>query len=101
MGYLYQVLADPNELNKLKSDDPGTSSDHILVNYGNSRTISIMTTDSATATSSRIESQRSVRVAAIQMAAGPNIVGNLEEAARLIEMAAAQGAKLVALPEYF
>jgi deaminated glutathione amidase len=44
---------------------------------------------------------RFTRVAAIQMTAGPNIWGNLEEAARLLEIAAAQGAKLVALPEYF
>lgn len=43
----------------------------------------------------------SIRVAAIQMAAGPNVSGNLEEAARLLDMAAAQGAKLAALPEYF
>jgi nitrilase len=43
----------------------------------------------------------SVRVAAVQMASGPNVEGNLKEAARLIEMAAKQGAKLVALPEYF
>lgn len=42
-----------------------------------------------------------VRVAAIQMVAGPNVSANLEEAARLIEMAASQGAKLAALPEYF
>ncbi|ARO88558.1 acyltransferase [Nitrosospira lacus] len=43
----------------------------------------------------------SIRIAAIQMAAGPNISGNLEEAARLLDMAASQGAKLAALPEYF
>lgn len=43
----------------------------------------------------------SIRVAAIQMSAGPNINGNLEEAARLLSMAASQGAKLAALPEYF
>lgn len=43
----------------------------------------------------------SIRIAAIQMAAGPNISGNLEEAARLLGMAASQGAKLAALPEYF
>lgn len=43
----------------------------------------------------------SIRVAAIQMSAGPNINGNLEEAARLLAMAASQGAKLAALPEYF
>ena len=41
------------------------------------------------------------RIAAIQMTAGANIWGNLEEAARLLEIAAAQGAKLAALPEYF
>jgi len=41
------------------------------------------------------------RVAAIQMASGPNVSANLSEAERLIDMAAAQGAKLVALPEYF
>ncbi len=41
------------------------------------------------------------RVAAIQMASGPNIEGNLNEAGRLIAMAGEQGAQLVALPEYF
>lgn len=41
------------------------------------------------------------RIAAVQLASGPNIEGNLKEARRLVEMAAAQGAKLVALPEYF
>jgi predicted amidohydrolase len=43
----------------------------------------------------------SVRIAAVQMASGPNIKGNLNEARRLIEIAVEQGAKLVALPEYF
>jgi deaminated glutathione amidase len=42
-----------------------------------------------------------VRVAAIQMASGPNVSANLSEAERLIEIAVGQGAKLVALPEYF
>ncbi len=42
-----------------------------------------------------------IRVAAIQMVAGPNVFANLKEAARLIEIAASQGAKLAALPEYF
>src|SRR5688500_11946764 len=42
-----------------------------------------------------------VRVAAIQMAAGPNIYANLEEAARLLDIAASRGARLAALPEYF
>jgi nitrilase len=41
------------------------------------------------------------RIAGVQMASGPNIAGNLNEARRLIEMAVEQGAKLVALPEYF
>jgi nitrilase len=43
----------------------------------------------------------SVRVAAIQMTAGPDIPENLDEARRLLDMAASQGAKLAALPEYF
>jgi deaminated glutathione amidase len=41
------------------------------------------------------------RIAAVQMASGPRVEANLREAARLIEIAAAQGARLVALPEYF
>lgn len=35
------------------------------------------------------------------MSAGPNVNGNLEEATRLLAIAASQGAKLAALPEYF
>ena len=42
-----------------------------------------------------------VRVAAIQMASGPNVESNLREAGRLIALAAMQGARLVALPEFF
>ena len=42
-----------------------------------------------------------VRVAAVQLASGPSVAANLNEARRLIAMAAEQGAKLVALPEYF
>lgn len=42
-----------------------------------------------------------VRVAAVQMASGPNVAANLAEAERLIDIAATAGAKLVALPEYF
>ncbi|MFA5170329.1 MAG: carbon-nitrogen hydrolase family protein [Sulfuriferula sp.] len=42
-----------------------------------------------------------IRVAAIQMASGPNVTANLAEAERLISAAVKQGAKLVALPEYF
>ncbi|HMJ49031.1 MAG TPA: carbon-nitrogen hydrolase family protein [Burkholderiales bacterium] len=41
------------------------------------------------------------RIAGIQMASGPNVDGNLNEARRLVAMAAEQGATLVALPEYF
>ena len=41
------------------------------------------------------------RIAAVQMASGPHVGANLKEAARLIEMAVEQGARLVALPEYF
>jgi predicted amidohydrolase len=41
------------------------------------------------------------RIAGVQMASGPHIEANLNEAKRLIGMAVAQGAKLVALPEYF
>jgi nitrilase len=42
-----------------------------------------------------------VKIAGIQMASGPHVSANLAEAERLIEIAAEQGAKLVALPEYF
>jgi predicted amidohydrolase len=41
------------------------------------------------------------KVAAIQMASGPNVAGNLSEALRLIARAAEQGASLVVLPEFF
>ncbi len=40
-------------------------------------------------------------VAAVQMASGPNLTANLNEAARLIEQAAHTGAELVVLPENF
>ncbi|MCC5812971.1 MAG: carbon-nitrogen hydrolase family protein [Ectothiorhodospiraceae bacterium] len=39
------------------------------------------------------------RVAAVQMASGPRVDANLQEIARLIAMAAEQGANLVVLPE--
>jgi deaminated glutathione amidase len=42
-----------------------------------------------------------VRVAAVQMVSAPEVALNLEAAARLIAAAAAAGARLVALPEYF
>lgn len=41
------------------------------------------------------------RVAAIQMASGPNVVANLRETARLIQEAVQMGAKLIILPENF
>ena len=45
--------------------------------------------------------QSMYRVAAIQMASGPHVAANLQEAGRLIELAAATGARIIALPEYF
>lgn len=42
-----------------------------------------------------------IKIAAIQMASGPQVSANLSEAERLIEIAVNQGAKLVVLPEYF
>jgi predicted amidohydrolase len=45
--------------------------------------------------------QSMFRVAAVQMASGPNVAANLQEAQRLIELAAATGARIIALPEYF
>ena len=42
-----------------------------------------------------------VRVAAIQMASGPNVPANLAEAERLIELAVDGGARLIVLPEFF
>ncbi|MDO9007253.1 MAG: carbon-nitrogen hydrolase family protein [Thiobacillus sp.] len=42
-----------------------------------------------------------VRVAAIQMASGSNVLANLAEAEQLIELAVDAGARLVALPEFF
>ena len=53
-------------------------------------------------TQRRIAAQvKAFKVAAIQMASGPNVSGNLNEAGRLIENAVAQGARLVVLPEFF
>ena len=42
-----------------------------------------------------------VRIAAVQMISGPDVAPNLATAGRLIAEAAAAGAQLVALPEYF
>src|SRR5512135_3815833 len=53
-------------------------------------------------TQSRIAAQlKAFKVAAIQMASGPNVEGNLSEARRLVAKAVEQGAKLVVLPEFF
>jgi nitrilase len=53
-------------------------------------------------TQKRIAAQlNAFKVAAIQMASGPNIEGNLSEARRLVAKAVEQGAKLVVLPEFF
>ena len=41
------------------------------------------------------------RIAAVQMISGPEVGPNLATARRLVAMAAAEGARLVALPEYF
>ena len=46
-------------------------------------------------------SPNTFKIAAIQMASGPNVAGNLSEARRLIAKAAEQGARLVVLPEFF
>ncbi|HXV12216.1 MAG TPA: carbon-nitrogen hydrolase family protein [Burkholderiales bacterium] len=51
--------------------------------------------------SSRSGIPAAARVAAVQMASGPRVEGNLREAGRLIERAVEQGAQLVALPEHF
>ena len=42
-----------------------------------------------------------VRIAVVQMASGPKVPANLDEAARLLADAAARGAKLAVLPENF
>jgi len=53
-------------------------------------------------TQKRIAAQtQAFKIAAVQMASGPNVAGNLSEARRLIEKAVDQGARLVVLPEYF
>src|SRR5258706_1123584 len=64
----------------------------------------IITRDSTTPDALRetaVTTQSMFRVAAIQMASGPHVQANLQEAGRLIELAAATGARIIALPEYF
>lgn len=48
-----------------------------------------------------VSAQRKVRVAAVQMVSTPDVATNCVEADRLIGEAAAHGARLVVLPEYF
>jgi len=58
--------------------------------------------DKGSSTQQRIAAQANAfKVAAIQMASGPNVVGNLNEARRLIGTAVEKGARLVVLPEFF
>jgi nitrilase len=53
-------------------------------------------------TQQRIAAQANAfKVAAIQMASGPNVSGNLDEAGRLVADAVQRGARLVVLPEFF
>src|SRR4030067_3306077 len=53
-------------------------------------------------TQQRIAAQvNAFKVAAVQMASGPNVAGNISEARRLIAKAVEQGARLVVLPEFF
>ena len=49
----------------------------------------------------KAQQTKAFKIAAVQMASGPNVAGNLSEAGRLIEKAASQGARLVVLPEFF
>ena len=42
-----------------------------------------------------------IRVAAVQMVSGPDVAADVEAAGRLVAQAAAQGAQVVLLPEYF
>ena len=46
-------------------------------------------------------SKQNCRMAALQMVSGPRVADNLATAGRLVAEAVAQGAQLVALPEYF
>jgi predicted amidohydrolase len=57
--------------------------------------------DSGSPAPGRDAQPKAYKVAAIQMASGPNVAGNLSEAHRLIAKAVEQGARLVVLPEFF
>jgi len=63
--------------------------------------MAITTRLKTTKTNSSSLDSNMIKIAAIQMASGPQVSANLNEAERLIEVAANQGARLVALPEYF
>ena len=52
-------------------------------------------------TKAKLVNKDIIKIAGIQMASGPDIKSNLNEAENLITIAANQGAKLIALPEYF
>ncbi|MSQ80509.1 MAG: carbon-nitrogen hydrolase family protein [Candidatus Methylopumilus sp.] len=52
-------------------------------------------------TKAKLVNKDIVKIAGIQMASGPDIKSNLDEAENLITIACNQGAKLIALPEYF
>ena len=54
-----------------------------------------------TAASTERQTSGIVKIAGVQMASGPNVAANLSEAEKLIQIAAEQGAKMIALPEYF
>ena len=54
-----------------------------------------------TANNTTNKSNQRVKVAAVQMASGPNVAANLNEAGRHIKHAAEAGARLVVLPENF
>jgi nitrilase len=61
-----------------------------------------MSTRAHTATlPTKLDTAPGLRIAAVQMASGPTVAANLAEAEVLIKLAAKQGAKLIALPEYF
>lgn len=67
-----------------------------------SKTPTFARTKARNVTPAKVKPQPGIcRVAAIQMASGPNVAANLSEAERLIGMAVAQGAKMVVLPEFF
>src|SRR5439155_1776446 len=47
------------------------------------------------------DTERAMKIAALQMVSTPDVARNLDTAASLIDEAAKAGARLVALPEYF